>query len=292
MSYAPEPFPEVPGVEVEHRFVDANGLRMHVAVAGSGPPLVLLHGWPQHWWSWRRVLPRLVDRFTVYMPDQRGLGWTEAPSDPAGYRKQQLQRDLVACLDALGLDRVGLVGHDWGGWVGYLTALAAPERLTGYLALSIPPPLASPFDPKALLALPAFAYQPVIAAPGLGMRVMAGGRFTKLILRLAVADQATWAPGDLDAFIRPLRRPDRAWASVQYYRQFLLHEAAEQFRGARHARDLTVPNHLLIGREDPINVPSLLVPVAHDIVDGFGHFLPEEAPDLVADAILERLQAA
>ena len=75
---------------------------------------------------------------------------------------------------------------------------------------------------------------------------------------------------------------------MQYYRQFLLHEAAEQFAGARHARDLTVPNHLIIGRGDPINVPSLLVPVAHDIVDGLGHFLPEEAPDLVADAILER----
>ena len=289
MPYAPEPFPDVPGVEVEHRFVDAAGLRMHVAVAGSGPPLVLLHGWPQHWWSWRRVLPRLAQRFTCYMPDQRGLGWTEAPEAPEGYRKDQLQRDLVACLDALGLDRVALVGHDWGAWVGYLTALAAPERLTGYLAFSIPPPVASPFDPKAILALPAFAYQPVVAAPGLGMRVMRGGRLTKLLLQIAVTDRSTWDPGDLEAYARPLQRPDRAWASVQYYRQFLLHEAGPQFRGVRRARDLAVPNHLVIGRQDPINVPSLLTAVSHEVVDGYGHFLPEEAPQLVADAILARL---
>lgn len=277
--------PSVDGVEVEHRFVDAAGLRMHVAVAGSGPPLVLLHGWPQHWWSWRRVLPRLVDRFTVYMPDQRGLGWTEAPHAPEGYRKAQLQRDLVALLDALGLDRVRLVGHDWGGWVGYLTALAAPERIEAYQAFSILPPFAVPRDPAALKALPGFVYQPIVAAPWLGARVMRGGRFTRLILGIAVADGRTWEPGDREAYARPLQQPERAWASVQYYRQFLLHEAARLPR----PRPLAVPNHLVVGAKDILNVPPMLASVSHEVVPGLSHFLPEEAPDLVAERILAGL---
>ena len=128
--------PDVEGVD--HRFVDVRGLRLHVAEAGDGDPLVMLHGWPQHWYEWRHVIPRLADRYRVLCPDLRGFGWSDAPG--SGYEKERLASDVLELLDALGLDQVRLIGHDWGGWAGFLIALRAPERVSGYLALNIPHP--------------------------------------------------------------------------------------------------------------------------------------------------------
>jgi pimeloyl-ACP methyl ester carboxylesterase len=103
--------PHVDGVE--HRFLELPGLRVHVAEAGEGEPLVMLHGWPQHWYEWRHLIPSLAKRYRVICPDLRGLGWTDAP--PSGYEKEELASDVLALLELLGLDRVKLVGHDWGG---------------------------------------------------------------------------------------------------------------------------------------------------------------------------------
>src|SRR4051794_9991824 len=116
MSTSPQTPPDAPGVT--HDWVDAGGLRTHVALAGpeDAPPLMLVHGWPQNWWAWREVIARTKDRYRVIAPDLRGHGWTDAPRD--GYGKDQLATDLLALLDAMGLERVTWVGHDWGAFTG------------------------------------------------------------------------------------------------------------------------------------------------------------------------------
>src|ERR1700710_1360374 len=105
---------EVAGVT--HRDVVVDGVRLHVAEAGDGdgPPLLLLHGWPQHWWSWRHLIPQLAQTHRVIACDLRGWGWSSAP--PGDYAKATFARDVLALLDAEGLERVTLMGHDWGGY--------------------------------------------------------------------------------------------------------------------------------------------------------------------------------
>src|SRR3954451_538232 len=119
--------PELPGAR--HSWVDAGGVRLHVAELGDAdaPPLLLVHGWPQHWWCWNKVAPSLAKRWRILMPDLRGHGWSEAPR--SGYEKPQLAKDLVALLDALGLERVDYAGHDWGAYVGFLLALDHADRV-------------------------------------------------------------------------------------------------------------------------------------------------------------------
>ena len=128
-------YPHIDGVT--HRFVDAGGLRMHVAEAGpeDGEVIVLLHGWPQHWYEWRHQIPELAKHYRVICPDLRGFGWSDAPS--SGYEKETLAEDIVNVLDALGLERVKLVGHDWGGWCGFLICLNHPERVERFLNFSV-----------------------------------------------------------------------------------------------------------------------------------------------------------
>ena len=123
--------PSIPGFE--HRLVDvetadAGRLRVHLAEGGTGEPLLLLHGWPQHFWCWRAVAPALAERFHVICPDLRGFGWSDAPG--GGHDPETFAADALALLDALGIERVRLVGHDWGGFTASCSACARPSACT------------------------------------------------------------------------------------------------------------------------------------------------------------------
>ena len=266
---------------VTHRTVAARGLRFHVAEAGAGPPIVLLHGWPQHWWMWRHVVPLLAPHARLIMIDLRGFGWSDAP--PGGYDKQTMADDVLAVLDALGLRRVCLVAHDWGAWIGFLACAAAPERFAAFLALGAPRPLGTPAA-RQLLEIWRFAYQAVLAAPLLGRRLIADERFTaRLIDAIAVRHDA-WTAGDVRAFTAVLTEPERARASVLLYRTFLLREVGRTPRGR-----LAMPTRIMLGAGDPAIRPFLLDGAEREaddlvveIVPDCGHFVPEERPALVA----------
>jgi pimeloyl-ACP methyl ester carboxylesterase len=109
-----------------HHLLQLPDVRLHYVRGGSGPPLILLHGWSQTWYEWRRVLPALAERHTVVAPDLRGLGDSSKPA--AGYDKRTVARDIRELVEALGFDRVSLVGHDHGAAVAY--AYAAANRDT------------------------------------------------------------------------------------------------------------------------------------------------------------------
>ena len=119
---------------IRHAAVEVNGARLHVARLGAGPPLLLLHGWPEFWFTWEPVMARLADRFELIAPDLRGFGDSDKPAGP--FTGKQQGADMVALLDALKLDRVGVVSHDVGGAVAQAMAGAAPDRLAGLLFFS------------------------------------------------------------------------------------------------------------------------------------------------------------
>jgi pimeloyl-ACP methyl ester carboxylesterase len=274
---------ELPHLDgVAHRDVQARGLRFHVAEAGAGEPIVLVHGWPQHWWAWRKVAPLLAPRARLVMPDLRGFGWSDAPDD--GYDKQTMADDVLALLDALDLDRVAIVGHDWGGWIAFLAAMKAPERFERVLALGISPPFGRP-SPRAVLDLWRFAYMPAIGAPALGERLVSSERFVRAML---TAPPGAFDDEDLRVFADVLAQPARARASVALYRTFLLREAAFGARGR-----LRVPAQLVVGERDPVVRPSLVDgrdraadALTIERIPGVGHWIPAERPDLVAERAL------
>ncbi len=272
-------------VGVTHRTVQVGDLAVHVAEAGSGEPLVLLHGWPQHWYCWHRVVPLLADRYRLVMPDLRGHGWTDAPA--GGYDKEQLATDLLGLLDALELPRVGLVGHDWGGWTGFLACLRAPERFRGFLALGIVPPFQRPTVGKALQGW-RMTYQVPLATPLLGQRLMRAGLAAQLVRAGSVRDV-----GDTTTYGEVFREPARARATVALYRTFLLSESRHVMGGRYADARLTVPTRLVNGDSDLVSSPALLDgwqrhadDMTVEILEGTGHFVPEEAPEVVADRAL------
>jgi pimeloyl-ACP methyl ester carboxylesterase len=127
----------VPGVT--ERFVDAGGLRMHLAEAGRGPLVLLLHGFPESWYSWRHQLIALAEAgFHAVAPDQRGYCQTGAPGGIGEYTIMHLTGDVIALMDALGEQRAVVAGHDWGAPVAWHTALFRPDRIRGVIGLSVP----------------------------------------------------------------------------------------------------------------------------------------------------------
>jgi pimeloyl-ACP methyl ester carboxylesterase len=285
--------PQVGGVR--HRTVDIGSLRVHVAEAGpeDGEPLLLLHGWPQHWYEWRGVVPLLRDRYRLLMPDLRGLGWTEMTE--GGYEKENLARDQIALLDALGIDRVKLIGHDWGGYAGFLMCLLAPERVERYVATNIIHPWPKPSG-RGLLNIWRLAYQVPLVAPVLGPRVTRKRGFIKFMLN--GAKKGVFSEHELEAFEAPYREPERAAASAKYYRTFHRHDLPLLLRGHWRAYRLSVPTLLLFGTGDFAIAPSSLdgyEPYADDMrvefVPDTGHFIVDAVPDLVAERALELFEA-
>ena len=128
------------------RYVDTGELRLHAVIGGEGPPLLLVHGWPETWYAWRLLMPALARDFEVIAVDQRGIGLSDKPAD--GYDTGTLAGDLVALMDALGHERFAVVGHDTGFAIGYALAADHPDRVDRVALAEIPgPPGAAPSPP-------------------------------------------------------------------------------------------------------------------------------------------------
>ncbi len=122
-----------------HKHIDTNGIRMHVVEAGSGFPVLLCHGFPELWYSWRHQLRALAEAgFRAIAPDQRGYGDTDAPPAIDAYTIHHLVGDLTGLLDALGIEKACIVGHDWGGLVVWQMALLAPHRVAAVVGVNTP----------------------------------------------------------------------------------------------------------------------------------------------------------
>jgi len=284
--------PELPELDgVRHGYHEVNGFRQHVAEAGdpSGEPLVMLHGWPQHWWCWRKVIPPLAERYRVICPDLRGHGWSDAPED--GYDKPQFARDLVALLDMMGLDRVRLVGHDWGSMAGFLACIRSPERFDRFLALSIAPPFPSNQGPKVLLEAWRLYYQLPLTLPIIAPRLVSRPSFLEVFFKAGTVVDDAIAQADLDLYTRVLAA--RPHVTLSVYRTFITREAYAMASG-RWAGRLTVPTRVMAGEGDIVAMPERIIkaskPYADDLrvheVEGARHFLPEEKPEAVVERAL------
>jgi len=125
---------------IEHRTVEVNGIKMHIAEKGKeGPVVLFLHGFPELWYSWRHQIVALSSLgYRAVAPDLRGYGDTDVPSSVSSYTIFHLVGDIVALIDSLGVDQVFLVAHDWGAVVGWYLCLFRPERIKAYVCLSVP----------------------------------------------------------------------------------------------------------------------------------------------------------
>lgn len=156
-------------IETKHRVVETNGIRMRVAECGAGPLVVLCHGFPESWYSWRHQLGALAEAgFHAVAPDMRGYGGTDQPQEIDQYTLFHLVGDMVGLLDALGAEKAVIAGHDWGAPVAWHAALLRPDRFRGVIGLSVPYFPRPPFRPTSVMPQTddALFYQLYFQSPG------------------------------------------------------------------------------------------------------------------------------
>lgn len=194
----------------ESLMLDVNGIRMHVTTTGQGPAVLLLHGFPDTHQVWRKQVGVLAAAgYRVLAPDLRGYGRTDAPGRIADYTLDKLRSDVLGLLDALHIDKVFLVGHDWGSLIGWQIATLAPRRIHRLVALSVGHPAA--IARAGILQHLRMTYVLGFVLPGIAEHTLRAGDW--FMMR-----QFTDEPGQADGWKRELSAPGRLTAALNYYR--------------------------------------------------------------------------
>jgi pimeloyl-ACP methyl ester carboxylesterase len=278
------PIPEVAGVR--HRFIEANGVRVHIAESGRGEPVLLLHSFPQHWYTWRGVLPHLADEYRLICPDFPGSGWS-GPSQ-GGYDTGQRAAAVLGIMDALEIPRVRLIGHAWGAVAGFRLCLVSPDRASHFLALNA----THPWPPRRAAVVNAWRqwHTAFWEYPGLGRQVLQHWpAFTRFMFRHWVVDSSSLPPEALTEFVESSREREHALAGEKLNWGYVRHDIPDLLLNRWRDQRLTVPTVILAGSRDVVIPPALCRGGAGHADDltlvvapDASHLLPEERPALIA----------
>jgi epoxide hydrolase 4 len=284
----------VDGRAVRHQRVRGDGLDLHVAIAGEGAPVILLHGFPENWRAWRKQIGALVDGgLSVWMPDMRGYNWSDRPLAREAYHLRHLVADVAALVDATGCPRAHIGGHDWGGIVAWTFAGYHPERVDRLVICNAPHLriyLAKVRSPPQLFKSWYVLFFQLPRLPELALSLRDFGAVRDMFTRMP-ARPGAFTPEDVDAYAQALSAPGALTAALNYYR-------ANRSDGIRLARSATVGADTLVlwGERDPALAVALLEGLEHVAphvqirrYPDVGHWIQNEAPDEVNRALLEFL---
>lgn len=298
-SLVPSPVPELDQflepTPVAHHLIRRPWGQMHSVCAGPehGPAVLLVHGWPEHWFAWRHVITALAPTTRVVAVDLRGMGW----STPDRLRPQpttaELADDLVAVSHALHLDRPMLVAHDWGGWAGFRAVIDHPQVFRSYLAMSILPPWVS----TGAMARNFVDWAYMLPLAAVGDRFVLSPKVVRWLLDRSTRLPA-WGPEGggslaLASYQERLGHPEAGAMTRRLYASFL-RSGLPSALGPR-PRHLTMPAAMLVGEHETIARPEIFWPrtlpgeLPVVTVPGARHWLAEEAPRAVIDVITSRM---
>lgn len=281
-----------PAFEPEHHYVHTNGIRMHYVAGGEGEPVVLLHGFPECWYSWRKQLPVLAEGYRVIAPDLRGYHETDKHGP---YDTTTLQEDVLGLLDALGETNAHIVGHDWGGAIAWQLAMQHPDAVRSLAVLNIPHPVLFRKGLRNPEQLRRSWYIAFFQLPVLPELMLARNRYRQLARSIFRGVP----PGeerrkDL-VFYRRSWRNHGLSGGINWYRALLRNPQPMP----NPLPTVTAPTTMIWGEEDSALGKELTVGTERYVRDlelhylpGVGHFVQQEAPEQVNELLLAHLERA
>jgi pimeloyl-ACP methyl ester carboxylesterase len=283
---------------VKHDYAQLGGVRLHYAECGSGDELViLLHGFPECWYSWRHQLPVLGARYHVVAPDMRGFNLSDKPPRVEDYRIELLVEDVVGLINHFGTERAAIVGHDWGAAVAWALAQRHPEVVSRLATLQVPPPAAW----KENFTLRQFLrswYMFFFQLPGLPEWWARANDFAKVE---QMYEDTSFRPGafsdeDITAYKEALRRPGALTSAINYYRANVFRSLFGSSKRQGDTR-IRVPTLFIYGELDVAIIPDTVrglerfidAPYREVRIPDSGHWVQNEAVEEVNAALMEFL---
>lgn len=280
--------------EFEHHYVQINGMRMHYVRAGSGNELViLLHGFPEFWYSWRHQIAALSKHYTVVCPDLRGYNETQKPG--WGYELDVLVQDIVELIRALGHTNARIAGHDWGGVIAWALAITYPQRVKQLVVLNAPHlglfgPSVVPSPRQMLRSLYILFFQ----IPFLPEFLIRADEYT--LIQRSMRDQfahgSDFSDEEVHAYKQAIARPGALTAALNYYRAMASQRGRGMFSGT--GLRVTMPTLLIWGEEDAFLGRELIYGTERFVpdlriryIERCSHWVQQERPDEVNAAMLE-----
>jgi pimeloyl-ACP methyl ester carboxylesterase len=260
--------------DFHHHYAQVNGIRMHYVRAGHDDRLVLLlHGFPENWYSWRHQIGVLAEHATVIAPDMRGYNETEKPRD--GYELNILAEDIAQLIRVVGFRRCALVGHDWGGAIAWSLAISRPDLIERLAVLNAPHPGTFGLGAKISLAqLRRSWYIAFFQLPWLPELLLRSGdyRFIKAGMRRDGLGPDRVSEAEMHFFRQAMARPGALHAAINYYRRGLLHTGGI-FKGT--GLQVKMPTTLIWGEQDAY--------LGTELIDGIQRFVPQLQIKRIAD---------
>lgn len=288
--------------DFEHRYTHLNGIRVHYAQAGHGPQLLLmLHGFPECWWSWRHQLalfrdtPALAKRYTAVAPDLRGYNETDRPS--WGYELDVLVQDAVELIRALGHTSAAVAGHDWGGNIAWSLAIARPELVERLVALNIPHPAlfsaAIGTNWRQMLRSWYILFFQLPWLPELALRANGYEAIGRAFRDMAV-DKSRFTDDDIRIFKSAMAAPGARTAALSYYRAIVQQGARGMFEGTGmrvRAPTLMVwgEHDTALGKELTYGTERFAPDLRIRYIPNCSHWVQQEQPELVNDYLVQFL---
>ena len=267
----------------EHR-IPRDGVSLHVEDHGGGKPVLLLHGWPDSSYLWRKQTPFLVaNGFRVIAPDQRGFGRSDRPEEVTAYSLQNAVADSVGILDALSIDAADIIAHDWGAAVAWQMAAAHPNRVRRLVVLSVPHPLA----PYTLRQREMAWYMLFFQFEGIAEAWLQHGNW-------ALFREMLRGNGDIDRYISDLSRPDALKASLNWYRANVAPRLPESPAKLPPVEAPTLGiwssnDHYLDGERMKISGQFVKGRWRYEQIADASHWIPLDAPDRLNHLVIEWL---
>lgn len=294
-----EILPGHPPCTIHHRFAKVNGVTLHYveACAGSGRLCLLLHGFPEFWYSWRHQIPALAAAgFHVLAPDLRGYNLSDKPPGVSAYRIDALLGDAIGLIENAGAERAAIVGHDWGGVLAWLLAMHYPRRVEKLIILNAPHPAAFRRELRSWKQLLRSWYIFFFQVPGLPELLLRAGDFAwidRLLRRQPMHPQA-FGPEDVHRYKQALARPGALTAALNYYRASVRHRTQS---ATRDDVPVSAPVLLLWGERDAYLSPRLTeglsawVPNLHVVrFPDVSHWIQNDAPERVNRLMIDFLR--
>lgn len=270
---------------VRHGSFRVDGVRIHYVHAGHGSPVVLLHGWPQTWYMWRKVIPGLAQRHTVIAPDLRGMGESERPL--SGYDRRRVSADVRGLLGHLGIERSAIIGHDFGGNVTLRYALDYPNATTHVMILDVVPYtlLLTNLTLEVAHRLWHFFFhaQPDLPEWLVGERVP---EYLRYFYTSRVYDPSVFGPEEIGEYARTFGRPGGLRAGFEYYRSCFGESLQQDQEDLAAGKRIACPVRVLWGDAGPyrdvgaVDLWRAFAPQATGAaIPACGHWIAEEGPD-------------